>query len=341
MLSGIGLGNTQQSITFAAISPENVGTTITLTATASSGLTVTFSSTTPGVCTVSGTAASLISSGLCTIQAYQVGNATYAAAATVTQSFAVLLQAQTITFNPIATQLINFSVPVSLTATASSGLTVSFISSTPAVCSASSSTSTATLLATGTCTIQASQPGDGVTYAAAPSATQTFAVEPVPLPTSAAMGAVQIGSSSAPVAVTLTFTSAATLGAISVLTQGASGLDYANAATGTCNVGTSYMVGNACTVNVTLTPAFAGARDGAVVLMDGAGNVIATTYLQGTGVGPQVAFLPSSENIIVPGADGFYPRAMAVDGSNDVFFIDEWTNQVLRSQSLEAAISRA
>jgi len=55
----------------------------------SSGLTVSFASTTPSVCTVSGTTVTLAATGTCTIQATQAGNGTYAAAAPVNQSFQV------------------------------------------------------------------------------------------------------------------------------------------------------------------------------------------------------------------------------------------------------------
>ena len=60
----------------------------TLTATASSGLAVTYSGTT-NVCTVAGSQVSLVGIGTCTITAQQAGNASYAAATDVTKSFAV------------------------------------------------------------------------------------------------------------------------------------------------------------------------------------------------------------------------------------------------------------
>jgi len=63
---------------------------LTLSATSSSGLPVSFSSTTTAVCTVSGTTATLVNPGTCTIQASQAGNANYAAATPVSQSFTVL-----------------------------------------------------------------------------------------------------------------------------------------------------------------------------------------------------------------------------------------------------------
>jgi hypothetical protein len=64
-------------------------TPVTLTATASSGLAVVFSSTTPTVCTVAGAAVSLLTVGTCTIQAAQAGNTIYNAAPPVPQSFTV------------------------------------------------------------------------------------------------------------------------------------------------------------------------------------------------------------------------------------------------------------
>jgi hypothetical protein len=80
---------TAQTITFTNPGPQTVGTPLTLSATASSGLAVSFASTTTNVCTVSGTAASFLASGSCTITASQGGNSIYAAATPVSQTFAV------------------------------------------------------------------------------------------------------------------------------------------------------------------------------------------------------------------------------------------------------------
>jgi len=78
-----------QTIAFQPIVTQYVGTTATLTASASSALAVMFTSQTPAICTVSGATASLIAVGTCTIQASQAGNALYAAATPVSQSFSV------------------------------------------------------------------------------------------------------------------------------------------------------------------------------------------------------------------------------------------------------------
>lgn len=79
-----------QTITFAQPSNYNFGATPTLTATSDSGLTVSFTSSTPGVCTITtGGALTFVSAGTCTIDADQAGNSATNAATTVTQSFIV------------------------------------------------------------------------------------------------------------------------------------------------------------------------------------------------------------------------------------------------------------
>lgn len=79
-----------QTITFNTPSAQSFGTTPTLTASADSGLTPSFSSSTTSVCTITGGGVlTFIASGTCTISADQVGNATYYSAPTVTRSFAV------------------------------------------------------------------------------------------------------------------------------------------------------------------------------------------------------------------------------------------------------------
>ncbi len=175
-LQGMGLQESQ-TITFGALSNLTLGSApFTLTATASSGLPVGLASTTTSVCTVSGTTATLVAAGTCTVQATQAGNATYAAATPVSQSFQVMQPSQTsqtITFGSLSNTALG-SAPVTLSATASSGLAVSFASTTTSVCTVSSTT--ATLVAVGTCTIQATQSGNA-TYAAATPVSQSFQVE--------------------------------------------------------------------------------------------------------------------------------------------------------------------
>jgi len=148
---------------------------LTLSATASSGLTVSFASTTNSICTISGTTAAFIVSGTCTINANQAGNSTYAAAPMVPQSFTVNLGSQTITFNNPGIQTVG--TPLTLSATASSGLAVTFTSTTNSICTVSGATTA--FFASGTCTIDANQAGNS-NYSAAPQVQQSFTVNAAP-----------------------------------------------------------------------------------------------------------------------------------------------------------------
>ena len=161
----------------------------TLSAVATSGLAVNFTSLTPIVCTVSGNTVIGVSAGNCTIAADQPGGVSgsfaYGAAPQVTQSFAVAgiaAAAQTIAFGDAP---VGVTAPSSagagngtngtVTATVSSGLGVTFTSLTPSVCLVSGGTVIG--VAAGTCTVAANQPG-GVAgtsvFGAAPQVTQSF-----------------------------------------------------------------------------------------------------------------------------------------------------------------------
>lgn len=79
-----------QTITFMNPGAQNFGTTPTLTATSDSALTVRFTSSTPGVCTITtGGALTFHAAGTCTINADQAGDGTWLAATQVTRNFAV------------------------------------------------------------------------------------------------------------------------------------------------------------------------------------------------------------------------------------------------------------
>jgi uncharacterized repeat protein (TIGR02543 family) len=144
-------------------------------ATSTSGLPVTLTSLTPGVCTVSGTNITPVSAGLCTIVATQSGNSSYSAATPVTQTFPIsTLTPQTITAaNPGTKSFTGTPFAVTLAPTATSGLTVTMISQSPAVCTVSGFV--VTIIGPGNCTIRNVQNGNG-TYAPAPTVEFTFAV---------------------------------------------------------------------------------------------------------------------------------------------------------------------
>ena len=92
VLLGFRTGSASQTIAFGTLSSVSTSTApFGISASASSGLGVSFASETNSICTVSGSTVSIVTvdSGTCTIVASQQGSATFAPAPTVTQSFTV------------------------------------------------------------------------------------------------------------------------------------------------------------------------------------------------------------------------------------------------------------
>jgi hypothetical protein len=162
-----------QTITFNPLSDKALGDAdVSLSATSTSGLAVTFTSKTTGVCTVLGSTLTILTAGTCTITASQSGNLNNNNAVPVDRSFTITAAEQTIDFTqPVDTTF--DTATVTLVATASSGLLVTLESTTPLVCSVSGDV--ATFIDAGTCTIRASQAGSS-DYAAATNVTRSFAI---------------------------------------------------------------------------------------------------------------------------------------------------------------------
>lgn len=165
----VGKGN--QTITFGALATKYYGDpAFSVTATASSGLTVNLA-VASGPATISGNTVTLTGVGTVTIRASQAGNANFNAATVVDQSFTVGKGSQTITFGTLSNKVYT-DAPFNVSATASSGLPVSFSISAG---NASISGSTVTLSGAGTVTIRASQAG-GNNYNAAANVDQSFTI---------------------------------------------------------------------------------------------------------------------------------------------------------------------
>jgi sugar lactone lactonase YvrE len=149
-------------------------------------------------------------------------------------------------------------------------------------------------------------------------------------------GSVSVGSvSPTPLALYFTFDVAGTLGSTAVLTQGAANLDFIHASgKGTCFAGTTYNPGDRCFVNVNFKPTYPGPRFGAVELLDTSGKLLATGYVQGTGVGPIATFANSTSGVDLPSkqttlSSAFYwPIGVAADSSGNIFVADTHHNAV-------------
>jgi sugar lactone lactonase YvrE len=117
-----------------------------------------------------------------------------------------------------------------------------------------------------------------------------------------------------------------TLGLPVAVTQGAPNLDF-SVVSNTC--AGAQTAGTQCTVTVTFSPKYPGARNGAVELVDANGNVLTTTYVHGIGQGPQIAF-SSGTRTIVPTSGLTNPTGLAFDGAGDLFIVDSNNNQVVK-----------
>lgn len=163
-----------QTITVTTPPPSSAPffTQFTVAATAPGG-TVTYSSASTGVCTNSGDTFTIIAAdATCIVQFNQPGNGNYLAAQ-LTGNVATVKAAQVI--DPISFTPSSLTAGGAATASAlsTSGLTVSFSTTTPVVCSVSGSTITG--ITAGSCIITASQPGNA-SYSAAPDLTQSLTV---------------------------------------------------------------------------------------------------------------------------------------------------------------------
>jgi hypothetical protein len=174
----------------------------------------------------------------------------------------------------------------------------------------------------GTYTIFISGAGGGILHPQAASIQLNVLQAP-------SFGSVNVGSTAPAIPFIFGFSSPVTLGAASVVTQGATGQDFIDAGTGSCAVNTAYSQGQTCTINVSFSPKIPGSRYGAVVLKDTSGNVIATDYILGTGVGPQLNF-SSGTQTTVPTSNLTGPAGVAVDSGGNIYIADTNNNRVLR-----------
>ncbi|MGM9490271.1 hypothetical protein [Ideonella sp. YS5] len=136
---------------------------VTLHAVATSGLPVSFESTTPDTCTVSGDQLTLVSAAECRVVARQEGGMTddgvlWAAADEASQLFVVLKHTQQVAFAPPEYVYRANTSTIQLSATSESGLPVTFTSSTPAACTLEGST--VKVLAKGVCAVKAAVDGN-------------------------------------------------------------------------------------------------------------------------------------------------------------------------------------
>ena len=160
-----------QTITFGALDPQTYGTpAFGLSATASSGLAVSYSSSNQQVATISGNTVTILGAGETSITASQAGDDNHLAAGSVSQLLIVNKASQTISFANPGDKTFG-DAPITLSATTTAGLQVGFSVTGPA----SLEGNILTLTGTGAVTITALQAGNE-NYLPAQNVTQTFEV---------------------------------------------------------------------------------------------------------------------------------------------------------------------
>ena len=167
-----------QTLTFGSLTNQNLSAgTYTLSATASSGLGVSFASSDASVASITGNVATLVAGGTVQITASQGGNSIYDAATPVTQNLTIIddtLQTQTITWSQNLSSLSFGAADTNMTATASSNLPVTYtVTSGNSVVEVNGTM--LKVLGSGSATITASQSGDGQ-FAAAPTVDKNVTV---------------------------------------------------------------------------------------------------------------------------------------------------------------------
>ena len=173
-------GKAAQTITVTTPAPATAvyNTSFTVAATASSGLTVTYSSGSAGVCTNVGATFTMVSgTGACVVQYDQSGSADFSAAPQVTSNTTAQQIGQTISVTTAAPATAAYNTSFTVAATAGSGLAVSYSSGNNSVCTNVGALFTM-VSGTGTCVVQYDQPGSA-DYSAAPQVTSNTTAQKI------------------------------------------------------------------------------------------------------------------------------------------------------------------
>ena len=170
-----------QIITFGPAPAVIVAGSGTVSASTTSGLVVTYASTTPATCTLGGVNNATVTgvkAGACTINAAQPGNGNFnAATAPAPQTFTITMANQIITFGAAPIIGVGSTGIVSATGGASGNPVIFSSSSLATICTVTGNTVTG--VGAGTCSITANQAGADNYYNAALPITQNVIIAPV------------------------------------------------------------------------------------------------------------------------------------------------------------------
>jgi hypothetical protein len=305
-----------------------------------------------------------LSPGITYHYSVQSGNSqgtTGSADATFTTAANTPPQNQTISFAGLASRALNQS-PFTVSATATSGLAVTFTTTTPAVCtSGGTNGTTITLVATGTCSVVANQAGNAA-FNPAPAVTQSFTV------TAATTGTITVdktvfkdgnGTQTTPAFTTTNagdlvvafVASDGPLGSTQTSTVTGAGLTWTlvrrtNTQAGTAEIWQARATGILTNATVTATPAKTGFDQSlTVVAFAGATGVGASNGANNTTGAPAVGLTTTGANSLVYAVGNDWDGATArtpIPGQALVHqFVDTTVGDTFWTQGATAAIPTA
>ena len=256
---------------------------------------------------------STLAAGPGSLQAEYAGDTNFEDSASAPLTYPVTqIQTQTITF-PAPLSPAYDDTSVTLAAASSSGLPITYqVLSGPATVTGS----TLTYTGVGLVTVQASQAGNG-TFAAAPPVTTSVTTQLI-------TGSVGMRTGQYPTV--LVFTASGTIANVNITTQGAPSLDFILDNRGhlggtECLAGMVVTAGQTCTLRFDFGPTHPGPRFGGITLTDANGNLLANSYVLGSGIGPQLFYVPPTQSTV---GSGFgYLSGAAVDGFGNLYLSDK------------------
>lgn len=160
-------------------------------------------------------------------------------------------------------------------------------------------------------------------------------------PSAVYFGLIPVNQTTQITPVLITFANNITPALIKVVATGTTGLDFTDAGgdsvngVARCAAGTSYAVGQSCSLNVTFKPLYAGPRYGAIVMYDASNKVISRTFIGGAGLGPVLTFDPPHTVSLIPlaynapsnGIPLSAPHGLKLDSAGNTFFADTNSNR--------------